>query len=76
MDDDNTPDVTITYTSHRYWRIIFPLFVLVLVIEYLVLFFMYPASGNLGMMANITGVKNAINTRMNAVRKQYLGART
>ena len=70
--DDNTSDVTITYTSHRYWRIIFPLFVLVLVIEYLVLFFMYPASANLGMLANITGVKNSINGRMNAVRRQYL----
>ena len=69
---DDAPDVKVTYTSYRYWRIIFPLFVLVLVIEYLVLFFVYPASANLGVMANITGAKGGINARMNALRRHYL----
>jgi hypothetical protein len=47
---DDTPDVTITYTSHRYWRIIFPLFALLIIIEYIVIFFYFPASTDLGII--------------------------
>ena len=49
---DDTPDVKITYTSHRYWRIIFPLFALLIIFEYILLFFFYPASTDLAILAN------------------------
>jgi hypothetical protein len=48
---DDTPDVKITYTSHRYWRIIFPLFVLLIIIQYIVIFLYFPASTDLGIIA-------------------------
>ncbi len=47
---DDTPDVTITYTSHRYWRIIFPLFVLLIIFEYIIIFIYFPASTDLGII--------------------------
>lgn len=47
----DTPDVKVTYTSHRYWRIIFPLFALLIIFEYIVIFFMFPASTDIGIIA-------------------------
>jgi hypothetical protein len=36
----------IQYTSFRYWRIIVPIIILILIAEYVLLFFFYPASAN------------------------------
>ncbi len=48
---DDSPDLKVTYTSHRYWRIIFPLFVLLIIIEYIVIFMFFPGSTDLGIIA-------------------------
>lgn len=48
---DDSPDLKVTYTSHRYWRIIFPLFALLIIIEYIVIFIYYPASTDLGIIS-------------------------
>ena len=65
------PEVKITYTSHRYWRVVFPLFIVGLIIEYAYLFFFaWPAEDNLARNARQAGpaVVKSINTMMNQAR--------
>lgn len=87
---DSTPEVKITYTSHRYWRIVFPLFVLALIAEYVYLFFFaWPATENLARNAQRAGpnvvasisnsMKQIVNTATvaaNAVKKNASAAAT
>ena len=63
---ESTPEVKIIYTSHRYWRIVFPLFIIALIVEYAYLFFFaWPATENLARNAQRAGpnvvasIKNA-----------------
>jgi hypothetical protein len=85
---DSAPEVKITYTSHRYWRIVFPLFVLALIAEYVYLFFFaWPATENLARNAQRAGpnvvasinnsmkqIANAATAAANAVKKNAAAA--
>ena len=67
---ESAPEVKITYTSHRDWRIIFPLFIIALIIEYVYLFFFaWPATENLARNAQRAGpnVVKSINNSMTQI---------
>ena len=68
------PEVKITYTSHRYWRVVFPLFIVGLIIEYAYLFFFaWPAEDNLARNARQAGpnvaasIKNIMQKATNSI---------
>ena len=63
----DTPSVekNIQYTSFRYWRIIVPIMALIIIAEYVLLFFFYPASINTARIVsnlNLTKSVNAVLT--------------
>jgi hypothetical protein len=63
-------EIKVTFTSHRFWRIIFPIIILILLFEYGYLFFVaWPASENLARTAGRLGsnVVASINRNMVAL---------
>ena len=87
---ESAPEVKITYTSHRFWRIVFPLFVVALIVEYAYLFFFaWPASENLARNAQRAGpavvasinnsmkqIANAATATANSIKKNAVAAAT
>ena len=76
---ESAPEVKITYTSHRYWRIIFPIFIIGLIVEYAYLFFFaWPATENLARNAQRAGpnVVKSINNSMTQIANAAAAAAT
>lgn len=66
----DTPAVekNIQYTSFRYWRIIVPIMALIIIAEYVLLFFFYPASGNTARIIGNLGLTKTVTNAVNAAR--------
>jgi hypothetical protein len=75
----DTPAVekNIQYTSFRYWRIIVPIIILILIAEYVLLFFFYPASANTArVISNLNLTKSVSNALTKAANVTANAAKT
>ncbi len=52
----------IQYTSFRYWRIIIPIFAILIIAEYVLLFFFYPASTNTARVISNLNLTKSVNS--------------
>lgn len=66
--DAPSVEKNIQYTSFRYWRIIVPIMALIIIAEYVLLFFFYPASTNTARVVANLGLTKAVTNAVNAAR--------